>query len=319
MSTAKINVLEDSVERALWEPLHEWESRIKFVEDNLDTHGMEKAVHLSILWGNMNFLGCRYPAHTEALVSHYPLPSMDELRERRSDRPKKRTLEDRSSQDNEGVDGPPDKKNKPGPSRAEVSALISSIRSKTEQNQPSYSSSDQDKHSTPMGEVERIASKTCLCEKCLGKVDGLTSKGIRILERYSTVCSAPFTHTFTFSESAHGHVCGLVINGTTVIERTGPKKKDAKTAAATELVQRVEGWQEANQLPPCTNVRKQPLAPPPSRPPYGGSSQPPYGSPSQPPYGGSSYPSYAEPKGNSYYMPPPRGRGYHGYRGGGYY
>lgn len=341
-------MVEDSVERHLWEPLHEWESRVKFVEDNLDTHGMEKAIHLSILWANMNFLGCRYPARTQALVSHYPLPSMDELRERRSHRPKKRTLEDRNSQDNEGVDGPPDtKKNKPGPSRAEVSALISSIRSETEQNHAS--SDDDNKSRTTVGELETIASKTCLCEKCLGKVDNATSKAIRILERYSTVCSGPFTHTFTFSESASSHVCGLVINGTVVIERTGSKKKDAKTAAAIELVQRVEEWQEANQLPPCMNVKKQP---PPSQPPYGGASQPPYGGASQPPYGGasqppyggtrppyggtqppygghsqppysgSSYQAYSRPKDNSYYMPPPRGRGYHGYRGGyrgGYY
>lgn len=344
--------VEASLERALWEPLHEWESRVKFVEDHFKSHGMEKSIHLSLLWANMNFLGCKYPGHAEALVSQYPPPSMDELEERRSRRPKKRMLEDGSSRDSEGIDGRPDSKtSKTGPSRAEVSALISSIRSQAE----SCPSPDSGNPKAIMGDIETMASKTCLCEKCLGKVDGTTSKAIRIMERYSPICSGPFVHTFTFSECVGGLMCSLDINGMVVIERTGLAKKDSKAAVATELVQRLEEWQESNQLPPCAHVPKQ--APPqkpyndqpytshfqqqpyvnesyrqqhqPYQQQYGGHPQQSHGSSYTPqqPYGGHSQQYYGNrshpgPKDNSRYMPPSRGRGNPQGRGGyrdGYY
>ena len=71
------------VTRLPWEPRHEWDSRTAFVEDHVDTYGLEKAVNLSLVWSNMKFLGCSYPPRVEEKVAHYPVPDMATLRARR--------------------------------------------------------------------------------------------------------------------------------------------------------------------------------------------------------------------------------------------
>ena len=62
--------LSEVVARPLWEPRHEWESRVKFVEDHIAEYSLEKATNLSIVWANMKFLECSYPPGTEAMVTH---------------------------------------------------------------------------------------------------------------------------------------------------------------------------------------------------------------------------------------------------------
>lgn len=47
---------------------------MRFVEDQVHVHGLEKAVILSTVWANMKFLGCRYPAQTEQMVNRYREP-----------------------------------------------------------------------------------------------------------------------------------------------------------------------------------------------------------------------------------------------------
>ena len=308
----KVNV-EDSVERAQWEPAHEWESRVKFVEDNLERHSLEKATQLSNVWANMNFLGCRYPVNTESQVSWYPLPSLDELRERRNGRPIKRKSQELS----ESIDGPSEPK-KPAPSQQDVSDLISSIRSKTE---PPH---------VALGLVESIARKLCLCVKCIGKCENNVVRAQRVLEKHDALCSEPVD--MTFAESSEGHVCALVFRTETVVEKTETKKKDAKSAVYAELMRKVEEWQEANQLPPCKNTTVSQDYPPPRNeyPHYGNSHRPPntYNGPRYPP---PSYPHSQQPtnsyqprhdqppyqgRGNYYVPPPSRGAGNRGYSGG---
>lgn len=63
--------LAGQVKRCSWEPRHEWEARVRFVEDHVDVYGLEKAIILSTVWANMKFLGCRYPAQTEQMVNRY--------------------------------------------------------------------------------------------------------------------------------------------------------------------------------------------------------------------------------------------------------
>ncbi len=306
-------LVEKSVERAQWEPLHEWESRLKFVEDNLNRHGLEKATQLSIVWANMNFLGCRYPVNTESLVSWYPLPSIDEIRERRSRHPIKRPPQ-------ESADGVPEAK-KPAPSRQEVSDLISSIRSKTEQ---------------PTGLVESIGRKLCLCVKCIGECENSAVRAQRVLEKHTAICNEPVE--MTFKESPEGHSCVLVFQGETVLESTANHKKDAKSAVCDGLMKKVEEWQEANQLPPCRHATPAPTShsytpshdqyPPPQGhyPPsqghyqhQGNSYHPPnsyHEQPRYPPRGSGNQWSSHQQRGN-YFMPPPsRGAGQPRYRGG---
>ena len=68
------------VERCPWETKFEWQCRCKFIHDLHKTYGMERAISLSMVWSNMNFLGCKYPCKTRALVVGYPVPQKAELR-----------------------------------------------------------------------------------------------------------------------------------------------------------------------------------------------------------------------------------------------
>lgn len=300
-----------SVERAQWEPLHEWESRLNFVEDNLERHGLEKATQLSIVWANMNFLGCRYPVNTESLVSWYPLPTLDELREKRSRRPKIPSRESTAVK-------------KPAPSRQEVSDLISSIRSETEQ------------PGVPLGLVESIGRKLCLCLQCIGQCENNAVRAQKVLEKHTAICNEPVE--MTFKESPNGPSCVIVFRGETVMESTASQKKDAKSAVCESLMRKVEEWQEMNILPPCKHATPTP-APhsytpshnhyPPPRDHYqhqGNSYHSPNASYHQPRYPsppshGSPYPSNDWPpiqssRGNYYTPRPPRGANHRGYRGG---
>ena len=334
--------IEDAVERAIWEPMHEWESRVKFVKDNVERHGLDKAVQLSIVWGNMKFLGCRYPAKTEALVSYYPLPTPDELREIRIRRPHKRPLI-------EDTTGPSDQK-KPIPSRQEVSNLISSIRSQTEQ--------------VPLVKVslvESIAKSLCLCERCVGRRDNMMAMAHKVLEQHKALCNQSVD--ITFREAAGGQTCVLVYRGDVAIEKTAGTQKDAESAVCMELMRRVEEWQEANQFPACkfsappthsaspssnypppshyspSHFTPPPSHPshrqPPSQPPSGSYNSPPntYQQPRYPPpqeYHTPQYDTYRPPpssyqspdysqrgQGGNYFMPPrAQGAGNPSYRGG---
>ena len=68
------------VKRCPWETKFEWQCRCKFVHDLQETYGTERAISLSMVWSNMNFLGCKYPEKTKALVSDYPVPRKEELK-----------------------------------------------------------------------------------------------------------------------------------------------------------------------------------------------------------------------------------------------
>ena len=252
--------VEEAVSRPHWEARHEWESRVKFVEDNVGTHGLEKATNLSFVWANMKFLGCSYPSKTEALVAHYPVPPLDELRARR--RCKKSLVGKRSGSDTNEVDtGPPPTKQQKLESNSlvlsVVSEFISSIRTQSEQGTATPSS--------PVPKViQDIATTMCLCDKCLGRTLDAGQKGQRVLERYGQKEDKSFTFDFTFDEIPNwctptgvqtiGHKCSLMLNHSPIVERVTTKKKDSKTATAAAFVHMVEEWQESHSQPSCPNM-----------------------------------------------------------------
>jgi len=216
--------IEDMVERSMWEPMHEYQSRLVFVEDNVARHGLEKAVRLSLVWANMHFLGCRYPDKTEEMVSFYPLPTPNEISSRKQRRPPKlaRANKDQSNQ--------PDP-NTPLPSRQEVSDMISSIRSETELTlYPKI--------------VQSIGNTLCLCVQCLGTTDSELAKAQKMLEKHTAKSTQPVE--MTFKESEDGHSCVLVYQGETAMMKTANTKKDAKTALCT-----------SHQLPACEHTMSQ--------------------------------------------------------------
>ena len=222
--------VEKAVIRPLWEPQHEWESRVKFVEDYITDYGLEKAINLSLVWANMNFLQCRYPPEAEALVANYSVPSLDELRARR--KRKRSALQDQDSVK-------PSSYKIPKTIFPEVSALLSTVRTK--------STID----STPL-QLQTIANKMCLCKDCLslmGNEDYL-NMGMKILERYKTM-QKEFTYELTHDEAGdqQNELWSLVINHEIVLKRNG-----SKTLVLEELIKILNNWQEANQKPACPLV-----------------------------------------------------------------
>lgn len=55
--------------RSLWETDIQWKARSKFIETWKYHFPEDRLAALSMVWANMKFLGCRYPAKTEELVN----------------------------------------------------------------------------------------------------------------------------------------------------------------------------------------------------------------------------------------------------------
>ncbi|XP_078350233.1 NF-kappa-B-repressing factor-like [Oculina patagonica] len=58
-----------AAKRCLWESDIQWKIRSQFIETWKDHYPGDKLAALSMVWANMKFLGCRYPAKTEEIVS----------------------------------------------------------------------------------------------------------------------------------------------------------------------------------------------------------------------------------------------------------
>jgi len=54
--------------RCLWESDIQWKARFQFIETWKDHFPDDHLAALSMVWANMKFLGCRYPAKTEEIV-----------------------------------------------------------------------------------------------------------------------------------------------------------------------------------------------------------------------------------------------------------
>ena len=212
---------DELVPRPIWEPRHEWQSRVKFVEDNLADYGVEKALNLSLVWANMNFLGCRYPSGTEHLVQSYPVPSFDELKQRR--------------RKSKGIP-------KPETSFAEVTALLSSAHTQSILKATHL-------------EIQTIANELCLCKECLkqepGKTESFSRKGMKILECYKQQ-DATFVYDVSQKDNQTEEVWTLTLNGAVALERNGSMGQ-----LMEEFVKILHNWQEANQKPPCPLLAKQ--------------------------------------------------------------
>lgn len=55
--------------RCLWESDLQWKARSQFIATWKDHYPDDKLSALSMVWANMKFLGCRYPAKTEEIVN----------------------------------------------------------------------------------------------------------------------------------------------------------------------------------------------------------------------------------------------------------
>lgn len=62
-------VFKMAAKRCLWESDFQWKARSQFIETWKDHYPEDKLAALSMVWANMKFLSCRYPAKTEEIVS----------------------------------------------------------------------------------------------------------------------------------------------------------------------------------------------------------------------------------------------------------
>lgn len=216
---------ESVVVRPLWEARHEWEARVKFVEDFVADYGLETAINLSLVWSNMKFLGCSYPAGTEALVSHYEMPSLEELRARRKCKnsiAKYKMASQPSSSENTSF--------------AEVSALLTSIHTQ---------SSIKATHP----QLQTIANGMCLCKECLGlsENDSYSKRGVKVLELLQK-SNKDFSYRLAEDTGQLNKMWSLIVHGEVVL------KSSSELLVLEDFVKVLNNWQEANQKPACPLV-----------------------------------------------------------------
>lgn len=278
MSATPAELAGNQVKRLPWEARHEWESRVKFVEDQCVVYGMEKAINLSLVWSNMKFLGCSYPPKVEQKVAHYPVPDLSTLRARRrqteSTRPsssqpktvgKGKSLatshlddvrEDGQKKGHDATDSGeaelPHSLFSESAIAAKVDALIAAVRKQTETETKTSTSSPSARGPGDLQAIpdvlQDIAKTVCLCDSCLG------NREPSILQKMHTVFQRYRSHDkeldFSFESSPDG-VRTLLINGVQFGRASGVKKVVAKNKIAREVMAALQRYQEAQGLGPC--------------------------------------------------------------------
>lgn len=260
-----------------WEPKHEWESRLLFVEDNLDRHGLERAIHLSLVWANVNFLGCSYPSHTQLLVSDYPVPDQELLKaerkkRERAERKRRASMGGESSEEAEIASKRPRSQTKHSSSGSDgahnssaddtdasfehitqqVDALISAIRKQHEKKKMDDQRLKNDSVTVP-DEVLKMLRTMCMCNQCFCPGTSPSSQVNSIVQRYTARFDKSFAYDFTFTDNKSTTECKFLINGQFVTSASNENKKVAKQKTAEQFVKMVNDYYKENGKPCCPN------------------------------------------------------------------
>ena len=253
------------VKRNAWEPKHEWESRLLFVEEHLDQYGLEKAINLSLVWANVNFLGCSYPSHTHELVSGYPLPDQEALRMERKKR--ERVQRKRPSSGGDKGEGEDEKRVRTTQNESEdtlssdaahnssaedtdtsfehvslqVDALISAIRKQHEKKAAEEKKNRDDGTNLPQ-EVLKMLRAMCMCNQCFCPGTSPSSQVNSIIQRYVARFDKNFNYDFGFQEDRGITDCRFLINGQLITKGRDANRKIANQKAAEQFVQLVNGY-----------------------------------------------------------------------------
>lgn len=272
MTTVQSQPLHLLVKRSAWEPRHEWESRLLFVEDNLDRFGLERAIHLSLIWANVNFLGCSYPAHTQELVSDYPIPDPDLLQTEREKREKmwrkrsgsgggrrdrdtepesKRTRTDQNTSSDTTYNSSADEADLPFEDISQhLEALISTIRKQHEKKSEHERGGGGGGNEIPQ-EVLKMIRAMCMCSLCFCVGTSRSSQLNSIIQRYVARFDKTFKHDFAFSEEQGITKCRFLINGHFITDGQDENKKVAKQKAAERFIQLVNSYYREHGKPCC--------------------------------------------------------------------
>lgn len=253
--------IHEMVKQNPWESAHEWEARVKFVEDNHERHGLQKAIRLSIVWANIHFLGCRYHPNTEALVMSYPLPDRDTLNARA--RSRKRSFNDdtdggsakrRPPLDLNSTSAPTD----PAGLATQVAALISSVRHSQESGETSLLQNSFTANPPTLIHplLQRVGDRVCVCDKCIA-VDR-TQNSLGALEKALSVygrSDRQFSYAWDFPEPSRfsgpgGMVfkCQLLLNETVVAEEEQASKKNIKGLLAARVLIQIADHRAARKM-----------------------------------------------------------------------
>ena len=269
-----------------WESRFQWLCRRRFAEAHKDRYGLEKAISLSMVWANINFLGCEYSSKTTSLVSHYPVPESDDMNrwvsvhgnivgEQRTDsQTRKRKLSPPSGSPPAKVareeatgqlSNPSVAKSENEESGDSVSfetltqhldALISTYRKQKEQDSgsPACASvmpSSRSKPTTAENQnakrwLDLLARNTCLCDQCEPQGSHPVTTVVKITQKVQSSAK------FSFYELPDGsHTTELFVDDVLMAQGTDSVKKVSKMKAAQALMADIAAHQDLLGKPPC--------------------------------------------------------------------
>ena len=230
-----------------WESRGVWESRISFIEDNLNKFGLDKVLALSMMWANMEFLGCRYPEETEALVRDYSLPKDREVHSPEGNVyhiDVSHNLPDATPMD-PGVDDPESVNGDEG--QSEISGLDILIKEAKQRSINSQSDNKEDK-----GNVEGLA---LLLEGHWVKQYLKTNASAHPVSLLHGICakhelSVEFPiKTIIRGSGTPSHQACLVVNNDIILKgEFHATKKEAKRSVAERVVNRLKEMANSSQI-----------------------------------------------------------------------
>lgn len=267
-----------------WESRFQWLCRRRFAEAHKDRYGLDKAISLSMVWANINFLGCEYSNKTTSLVSHYPVPDSNDMRrwvsvhgnivgaERTDGQAPKRTRspsetppikipkvqtagESNGSSLAEGDDGKSSDSVPFETLTQHLDALISTIRKQKEEHSssPTYNASPPLSRSQVTTEDQKkerwlnlLARNACLCAKCEPEGTHPVTTVMKLTQRVQA--DVEFSFHVLPDDS---HTTDLFLESTLMAQGTDSIKKQSKMKAAQALIAKITAQQELFGKPPC--------------------------------------------------------------------
>ena len=240
------------------------------MEDSLDKYGLEKAIHLSLVWANITFLGCSYPSHTHQLVADYPLPDqkllLAERRKREGTERKRRgsggegntevdSKRARLENSDLGHNSSADDTDLPFEDISQsLDALISTIRKQHEKKLENISQ-QQEQGTNADRKIPKALSKMlhtmCMCEQCFCAGNSPSSLVNSIIQRYVARFDKMFLYEFLFNEKSGITRCRFLINNQLVAEGSDENRKTAKQKAAEQFLQLINGYYQDEGKPCC--------------------------------------------------------------------
>ena len=276
------------LKQAPWESKYHWLCRRKFIEDHKTRYDLKRVISLSMVWANLNFLGCKYSEKVEDLVLYYPVPDQSEidrwlkvhkdileddhqmittkkrtLNETARDEPlSKQSKVDSPSEESHDLENtscdPPSNDSIPFEQLTQqLDSLISVIRNKQvkldKPVDPQSSISEnwnQSNNHTHLSEsdIPKLA-QTCLCLQCVR-----TDHPVTKLDNLCGKLKQSVNYKFNEDQSDE-KTLEVLINGNVITCQTGLNKRDMKKKAAQDILDKIQVYQDLQPKKPVCPAR----------------------------------------------------------------